>query len=54
MTNRKWYVEQYGIGYMIVRGIGASLQRWPISHGPFDTEDEAVKWAEENLQDEPV
>jgi hypothetical protein len=40
-----WYVDEYEIGYKITRRASASLERWPVSHGPFDCQLYASLWA---------
>ena len=41
-----YYVNLYQIGWAVEEANGPSLQRWPISHGPFKTEQEAYDYAE--------
>jgi len=45
----KWYVDEYQIGWQTVPRSGPSLQRYPVSHGPFASEEEADAWALANL-----
>lgn len=45
----KWYVDQFMIGYQVVQRYSASNERYPVSQGPFASENEAQTWAEENL-----
>ena len=46
---KQWYVDEYQIGYDVILRNGASLERWPVSHGPFKSEEEAHQWAKKEL-----
>lgn len=47
---KNWYVEQYLIGWGITLRQGHSKLRYPITHGPFSSEEEAATWAISNLE----
>lgn len=46
---RKWYVDEYQIGWSVELRTHGSLERWPVSHGPFNSEEEAHQWAKKEL-----
>jgi len=45
----KYYVDEYQVGYQIVKRDRPSLERYPISHGSFVTKEDAEDWAKKNL-----
>lgn len=44
-----YYIDEYILGWELVEREKPSELRWPVSHGPFRTEDDAIVWAIKNI-----
>lgn len=45
-----YYIDEYIMGWEVVMRSYPSKLRWPVSHGPFRAEEEALIWAIQNLE----